>query len=68
MPIIKSDVSTELEKVKFSITTNLYKEINNYCKWAEVKDIGIFFEQAAVFVLKKDTAWKKYKKSTQDKS
>lgn len=63
MPIIKSDVSKELEKVKFLIAVSLHKEIKEYCKWATVKDIGIFFEQAAEFILKKDTEWKKYKKT-----
>lgn len=63
MPIIKFNKNKKLEKVgKFSIESNLLKEIKDYCKWAEIDDIGLFFAQSAEFVLKKDMEWKKYKK------
>jgi len=65
MPIIKHDKSEKDVKVKFSVNPSLLSEIKEYCKWANIKDgdIETFFEQAADFVLKKDTEWKKYKKS-----
>ena len=63
MPIIKSTKNTKTEKVKFSIDSDVIKEIKQYCDWASVKDIGIFFEQAAEFVLNKDSEWKKHKKT-----
>lgn len=63
MPIIQSGKNKELVKVnKFSINSNLLKDIKEYCEWASV-DIGSFFEQAAEFILKKDTEWKKFKKN-----
>ncbi|EKD45253.1 MAG: hypothetical protein ACD_69C00365G0002 [uncultured bacterium] len=64
MPIIKSVKAKKLEKIKFEIDFNLYSEIKEYCKWASVDsdDIGMFFEQAAEFILKKDADWKKYVK------
>ncbi len=62
MPIIKSDKSKEMEKVKFLINSALFAEVKEYCSWASVEDIGIFFEQAADFILKKDKEWRKYNK------
>ena len=65
MPIIKQDKSDKDVKVKLLVNSKLFNEIKEYCKWASIKDenIEIFFEQAAEFVLKKDSEWKKYKKS-----
>ena len=63
MPIIQSGKNKELVKVnKFLINSNLLKEIKEYCEWALV-DTDSFFEQAAEFILKKDTEWKKFKKN-----
>jgi hypothetical protein len=64
MPIIKLDKAKELEKVKFLISSSILTEIKEYCKWASIDegDIGVFFEQAAEFILKKDHEWKKHKK------
>ena len=64
MPIIKSDKSKKTEKVKFIVDSSLLSEINDYCKWAKVDDIGVFFAQAAEFVLKKDKDWKKHNKKS----
>lgn len=63
MPIINSRKTKEVENMKFKINSCLVKEINEYCKWASVGDIGLFFEQAAEFILKKDTEWKKHNKT-----
>lgn len=63
MPIIKSDKNKKFEKIKFSINSSMLAEIKEYCKWASVNDIGMFFEQAAEFILKKDKEWKKHKKN-----
>ena len=62
MPIIKQDKSEKDIKIKFSVKPSLLNEIKEYCKWVSVNDIGIFFEQEAEFILKKDQEWKKYKK------
>ncbi len=67
MPLIKSDKSNEPKKVKFLINATLLNEIKEYCKWASIDEnsIGVFFEQAAILILKKDAEWKKYKKVKQ---
>ena len=61
MPIIKPEKPRELIKVKFSFDTEIYEEIEKYCKWATIEDLGIFFKQVAVYVLQKDKDWKLYK-------
>jgi hypothetical protein len=63
MPIIKSTKNTKTEKVKLSIDSDVIKEVKQYCDWASVKNVNIFFEQAAEFVLNKDSEWKKHKKT-----
>ena len=65
MPIIKQDKSEKDIKIKLLVKPSLLNEIKEYCKWADIKDgdIEIFFEQAAKFVLNKDSEWKKHKKS-----
>ena len=63
MPIIKSNKDLKTEKIKLIINAELLQEINQYCTWAKVEDITTFFEQAAEFVLSKDSEWKKHKKT-----
>jgi len=63
MPIIKAAKTTETEKIKFNINSGLAREIEKYCEWVVVKDVGVFFEQAAEFVLNKDKEWKRHNKS-----
>ncbi len=63
MPMIKQEETKKSEKIKFLITPSLLAEIEKYCKWASVEDIGVFFEQAAEIVLKTDKEWKRFKKS-----
>ena len=62
MPIIRSRTAAT-EKVKFQVSAALIEEVKEYCEWIAVKDVVIFFEQAAEFVLDKDKEWKKYRKN-----
>jgi len=45
------------------IESSIYKEINDYCNWAGIDDISFFIEDAAKYVFKSDSDWKKHKKS-----
>ncbi|MFM8454891.1 MAG: hypothetical protein ACKOAD_08070 [Gammaproteobacteria bacterium] len=54
--IIKSDV-------RIKIPVEIKKEIEDYCNWAQIEEISHFITEAARFVLKKDSEWKKYKRS-----
>ena len=62
MPIIKLNKSDKPEKIKFYIEAKLLAEINEYCSWIKLEDKGIFFTQAAEFLLKKDKDWKLHQK------
>lgn len=62
MPIIKSSNTKKSQKIKLIIDHELLDEIRKYCSWAKVENENVFFIQAAEFVLKKDSDWKKYKK------
>lgn len=64
MPIIKSINTKKSQKIKLIISQELLDEIRKYCSWAKVENENTFFIQAAEFILKKDSDWKKYKKST----
>ena len=42
------------------ISSIVYEKIEKYCQWANLKDLGIFFEEAAELVFKSDKDWKKF--------
>jgi hypothetical protein len=64
MAIIQKKVSEKKDKIKVEINSKVMSKINEYCKWADVDDIGFFFEEAAQFVFSKDKKWKEYLKSS----
>jgi hypothetical protein len=63
MAIISGKRSNVKEKVKAEINAETLNQINQYCQWASIEDIGFFFEEAAHFVFAKDKDWKQHKKS-----
>ncbi len=62
MPIIKVKKTLSKEKIKEELSSDVMKEIKEYCAWAEINDIGFFIEEAALFVFLKDKEWKSYKR------
>jgi hypothetical protein len=50
------------------ISTFVFNEIEQYCDWAGVKDIGVFIEEAALLVFKSDKDWKKHLKQNRQLS
>jgi hypothetical protein len=60
MAIIQKKASEKKDKVKVEINSEVMSKVNEYCKWADVDDIGFFFEEAAQFVFSKDKKWKEY--------
>ena len=62
MAIINGENIKQKEKLKISIRSDIAKEIEDYCKWAKVHDVGFFIEEAAAFVFDKDKEWKEYKR------
>lgn len=63
MALISKEKSIYKEKIKLEIREDIINEIKDYCQWSGVDDISVFLEEAALFIFKKDSDWKKYKKS-----
>lgn len=63
MAIINGNRSTKKERIKAEISVDILKQIEQYCAWAKIDDVGYFIEEAAYFVFAKDKEWKQYQKS-----
>ena len=57
MPLLKSTKFTEPATLKISFDKDLIANINQYCEWADIKNINEFFTQAAQLVFNKDKEW-----------
>lgn len=66
MPLISSKQSKDVQ-VRVRLKQDVLDEINQYVGWAELPNINVFFEEAALFVLQKDKDWKKEKAKKQAK-
>lgn len=62
MPIISKRISPEVVKHKIELEAEVNSELQEYMKWAEVKNISHCIEDALRFVFKSDKEWKKFKK------
>jgi len=62
MAIIQSEIRIEKEDLRIRIPSDLKQEIEQYCEWASIKDVGHFFAEAAAFVFKKDRDWQTQQK------
>ena len=62
MAIISNRKEQEKEKLKVEIDSSIYKELNDYMKWAKLNNISHCIEDALSFVFKSDRDWKKFKK------
>ncbi|KTC87276.1 MULTISPECIES: hypothetical protein [Legionella] len=63
MAIINGSRSNKKEKIKAEISIDILKQIEQYCAWAKIDDVGFFIEEAAYFVFAKDKEWKQHQKS-----
>jgi len=63
MAIIQKKSLEKKDKVKLEINSEVMSKVREYCKWADVDDIGFFFEESAQFVFSKDKKWKEHLKS-----
>lgn len=67
MPIISGDKLNKMEKIKADVSTETLDQINAYCQWANIDDLGYFIEEAAEFVFAKDKEWKNHKRALKNK-
>lgn len=63
MPLIKYKAPQEKINLRGkSISSEVYKQIEDYCAWANIQDIGIFIEETALHIFKSDKEYKSYVK------
>ena len=63
MAIINGKRSTQKDRIKAMVCSDTVKQINEYCEWANIDDIGFFIEESAAFIFSKDKEWKDHKRS-----
>lgn len=63
MAIINGTRATKKEKIKAIVSSDVVQQINDYCQWANIDDIGFFIEEAACFIFAKDKDWKDHLRS-----
>ncbi|KTC94913.1 hypothetical protein [Legionella feeleii] len=63
MPLINNKISQRKEKIKVEINSDTLAQINAYCQWASIDDIGFFIEEAAHFIFAKDKDFKAHQKA-----
>lgn len=68
MPIINGTRLQKKEKIKAEINSETFKKITEYCKWADIEDVGYFIEEAASFIFAKDRDWKQHKKAARKRA
>jgi hypothetical protein len=63
MAIINGNSSVKKEKIKAEINVDVLRQIEKYCEWANIDNIGFFLEEAAYFIFAKDKEWKQHQKA-----
>lgn len=55
-------------KIQFRIrmTESTYKEIDEYCKWANIRVRDYFIEKACQYIFKSDADWLNYQASKEN--
>lgn len=62
MALINGASSAKKIKIKAIINSEIVLNIEEYCRWANIDDIGFFIEEAASFIFSKDKDWKDYQR------
>jgi hypothetical protein len=63
MPLLKSETKEDETQIRIRLKPSLVKEIESYCEWAGLKDISVFLDQSAAYILKRDKEWLSQKKA-----
>ena len=63
MAIINGTRVTKKERIKAIVGSDVVKQINDYCQWANIDDVGFFIEEAACFIFAKDKEWKDHQRA-----
>jgi hypothetical protein len=63
MAIIKVKGIKNKQNIATKVNQEILQQIEQYCEWAGIYDLGFFIEEAAHYVFRKDKEWKEYKES-----
>lgn len=63
MPLISTTKVFKKEKIKIELNSETIAQINAYCEWASIDNIGFFIEEAAHFIFAKDKGFKAHQKA-----
>ena len=63
MALINSNQFVKKSKIKAVVSAEIVAQIQEYCQWANIDDVGFFIEEAACFVFAKDKSWKDHQRS-----
>jgi len=57
MPIIKNKTGKDISSIKIKLNPAVLEQIESYCEWAGIYDLGYFFEKAANNLYFHDPEW-----------
>jgi|SaaInlStandDraft_6_1057023.scaffolds.fasta_scaffold20785_2 hypothetical protein len=61
MPLISKQKISKNKTIKASVSSELFAEIDEYCKWADISDHNHFLKEAIEYVFLKDKEWRAHK-------
>ena len=61
MPMIKNKKIIDISSIKAKVNPVILEQIENYCQWAGIYDLGYFIEKAATDLFSKDLEWNLHK-------
>lgn len=59
MALIEKEEKIEKSDLRIKIPNPVKGEVDAYCQWAGIDDVGYFFAEAARLVFSKDKDWQK---------
>jgi hypothetical protein len=62
MPIIKNKTKTMKAALRIRIDEDIYREMQKYMEWANIKHKDFFFEEICQYVFDQDKKWTEFKK------
>lgn len=65
MPMIKNKQSMDVSSIKAKVNPMILEQIEHYCQWAGIYDLGYFIEKAATHLLN-DPEWNLYKEQMKE--
>jgi hypothetical protein len=61
MPMIKTKQIMDVSSIKAKVNPLILEQIENYCLWAGIYDLGYFIEKAANQLFLNDPEWNLHK-------